>query len=166
MVNIKQKLKEIIVNYKDNKPFDIVINQMLSLYFDVEEESKDTQIEIPKTIFSVSQKSNHSKNTILNEVKKYQYNKEDNIPITGAFLENCGFTSKYGNNYYEILIKKRYYFSIAQIIQEDGFVENTVGFRDANDNDEIIIDYTELKTEKQLINLIQTLFGITLTKKQ
>lgn len=107
-------------------------------------------------------------NEVANLLRRFD-NKEieklDN-PITGAFLAYHGFTSKCGNNYYEILIKNKHYFSITQIIQEDGFVENNIGFRDVKDNNEIFIDYTELKTEKQLINLIQTLFGVTLTKKQ
>ena len=129
-MNTKQKLKEIIINYKDNKPFDVVINQMVSLYFEIEDqENKDPKPQIKLSDFVLD---------------------KDDL-ITEQSLFSLGFSKQFG-------IKNQYLCDSPKIRISLKMKNNTIYILNIDfkclDYNDFLIENLEIKSIKEFTTIL------------
>lgn len=102
-------------------------------------------------------------NEVARLLRKFEVEKVDN-PLTAPLLESYWFIHRKGTNEFVIGINDyEIKVSLGNTIQQTYLII----MKKNNDSYDTELKFTNyLATEKQLINLIQTLFGVTLTKKQ
>lgn len=102
-------------------------------------------------------------NEVARFLRNFEIEKVDN-PLTASLLESYWFIHRKGTNEFVIGINDyEIKVSLGNTIQQTYLII----MKKNNDSYDTELKFTDyLATEKQLLNLIQTLFGVTLTKKQ